>query len=123
MAIQRGFARSLRLVVVSGALTVFGSALDAQQTAVPHLEDFVGTYAELSDVEALKMQQPHDPDDDQDDQVDQAGKLENLRTIVEKVERKAHVPADNPGVIALKTIVEDKIARLENRLPLKEGKE
>lgn len=74
---------------------------------------------ELGDIEALKMQQPHDPDDDQDVQVDQAGKLENLRTIIEKVERKAHVPADNPDVVALKIIVEDKIARLESRLPLK----
>lgn len=46
MAIQRGFARSLRLVVVSGALTVFGSAVEAQQTDAPHLEDFVGTYAD-----------------------------------------------------------------------------
>lgn len=40
-------------------------------------------------------------------------KLDDLRTIVEKVEQKAHVPAENPDVIALKKIVDDKIARLE----------
>lgn len=40
--------------------------------------------------------------------------IDELRTIVEKVERKAHVPTDNPDVVALKTIVEERIAKLEH---------
>lgn len=39
--------------------------------------------------------------------------LQDLRTIVEKVEEKAHVPPDNPDLVALRHIVELKIAELE----------
>ena len=39
--------------------------------------------------------------------------LQDLRTIVEKVEEKAHVPPDNPDLVALRQIVEHKIAELE----------
>ena len=39
--------------------------------------------------------------------------LQDLRTIVEKVEEKAHVPPDNPDLVALRDIVERKIAELE----------
>jgi len=39
--------------------------------------------------------------------------LEDLRTIVEKVEEKAHVPPDNPDLVALRHIVDHKIAQLE----------
>ena len=45
--------------------------------------------------------------------MDRATKLDDLRTIVEKVEQKADVPADNPDVIALKNIVEQKIVQLK----------
>jgi len=40
--------------------------------------------------------------------------LEDLRTIVEKVEQKAHVPASNPDLVALRQIVEHKITKLES---------
>jgi len=40
--------------------------------------------------------------------------LEDLRTIVEKVERKAHVPPDNPDLVALRHIVEHRIIELES---------
>ena len=40
--------------------------------------------------------------------------LDDLRTIVEKVERKAHVPPNNPDLIALRQIVEHKISELES---------
>ena len=40
--------------------------------------------------------------------------LEDLRTIVEKVEQKAHVPPDNPDLVALRQIVENKITELES---------
>jgi len=40
--------------------------------------------------------------------------LDDLRTIVEKVERKAHVPPNNPDLIALRQIVEHKITELES---------
>jgi hypothetical protein len=40
--------------------------------------------------------------------------LEDLRTIVDKVEQKAHVPPDNPDLVALWQIVEHKIADLES---------
>ena len=39
--------------------------------------------------------------------------IDDLRTIVEKVEQKAHVPPDNPDVIALRRIVDNKISELE----------
>lgn len=39
--------------------------------------------------------------------------LEDLRTIVEKVEQKAHVPPDNPDLVALRRIVENKICELQ----------
>jgi hypothetical protein len=42
-------------------------------------------------------------------------KLEDLRSIVEKVEQKANVPADDPDVVALKHIVADKISKLESQ--------
>ena len=35
--------------------------------------------------------------------------LQDLRTIVEKAEQKAHVPPDNPDIVALRQIVEHKI--------------
>jgi len=41
--------------------------------------------------------------------------IDDLRTIVEKVEQKAHVPPDNPDVIALRRIVENKISELETQ--------
>jgi hypothetical protein len=40
--------------------------------------------------------------------------LQDLRTIVEKVERKAHVPPENPDIVALRQIVEHKIIELES---------
>jgi hypothetical protein len=40
--------------------------------------------------------------------------IDELRTIVEKVEKKAHVPTDNPDVVALKSIVDERIAKLEH---------
>jgi hypothetical protein len=40
--------------------------------------------------------------------------IEDLRTIVEKVERKAHVPSDDPDIIALWHIVESKISDFTN---------
>jgi hypothetical protein len=40
--------------------------------------------------------------------------LEDLRTIVEKVEQKAQVPANNPDLVALRQIVEHKISELES---------
>jgi len=39
--------------------------------------------------------------------------LEELRTIAEKVEQKAHVPPDIPDIVALRRIVENKISELE----------
>ena len=39
--------------------------------------------------------------------------IDDLRTIVEKVEQKAHVPPDNPDLVALRRIVESKICELE----------
>ena len=38
--------------------------------------------------------------------------LQDLRTIVEKVEQKAHLPPDNPDIVALRQIVEHKIIEL-----------
>jgi len=40
--------------------------------------------------------------------------LEDLRTIVEKVEQKAHVPPSNPDLVALRQIVDCKIIKLES---------
>jgi hypothetical protein len=40
--------------------------------------------------------------------------LQDLRTIVEKVEQKAHVSSDNPDIVALRQIVENKIIELED---------
>ena len=40
--------------------------------------------------------------------------LEDLRTIVDKVEQKAQVPPNNPDLIALRQIVEHKITELES---------
>ena len=40
-------------------------------------------------------------------------KIDDLRTVVEEVERKAHVPANNPDLVALKQIVENRICALE----------
>jgi len=40
--------------------------------------------------------------------------LDDLRTIVEKVEQKAHVPPNNPDLIALRQIIEHKISELES---------
>jgi hypothetical protein len=40
-------------------------------------------------------------------------KIDDLATIVEKVEQKAHVPADNPDLVALRHIVENKISALK----------
>lgn len=45
--------------------------------------------------------------------MDPVTKLEELRTLVEKVEQKAHVPADHPDVIALQNIIENKLEQLE----------
>jgi len=39
--------------------------------------------------------------------------IDDLRTIVEKVEQKAHMPPDNPDVVALRRIVDNKISELE----------
>jgi hypothetical protein len=41
-------------------------------------------------------------------------KIDDLRTIVEKVEQKAHVPPNNPDIVALRHIVENKISELES---------
>ena len=46
-------------------------------------------------------------------QVNTDFKRGELRTILEKVQERAHVPEDNPDVIALRDIVNDKIERLE----------
>ena len=46
MAINGGYVRSLRLVVCSGLLTIFGIGLKAQESTTPSLADFVGTYAD-----------------------------------------------------------------------------
>lgn len=46
MPIQSGFGGSLRLLALSGVLTVFGTGVVAQQAFAPHLDDFVGTYAD-----------------------------------------------------------------------------
>ena len=46
MPIQRVLGVSLCLVLVSSALTVLATGVEAQQTAVSHFEDFVGTYAD-----------------------------------------------------------------------------
>jgi hypothetical protein len=40
--------------------------------------------------------------------------LEDLRTIVQKVEQKAHVPPDNPDLVVLRKIVEQRITELES---------
>ena len=40
-------------------------------------------------------------------------KIGDLATIVEKVEQKAHVPPDNPDLVALRHIVENKISELQ----------
>jgi hypothetical protein len=40
-------------------------------------------------------------------------KIDELATIVEKVERKAHVPPDNPDLVALRHIVENRISELQ----------
>lgn len=40
------------------------------------------------------------------------GTLQDLRTIVEKVEQKAHLPPDNLDMVALRQIVERKIIEL-----------
>lgn len=40
--------------------------------------------------------------------------IDGLRTMLDEVEQKAHVPADDPDVIALKAIVDEKIAKLED---------
>ena len=40
--------------------------------------------------------------------------LEDHRTIVQKVEQKAHVPPDNPDLVALREIVEHRIVDLES---------
>src|SRR5215469_17707778 len=47
--------------------------------------------------------------------MNRASKLDQLRTIVGKVEQKAHMPANDPDVRELKTIVDAKIAKLQNR--------
>jgi len=39
--------------------------------------------------------------------------IDDLRTIVNKVEQKSHVPPDNPDLVALRRIVESKICELE----------
>jgi hypothetical protein len=39
--------------------------------------------------------------------------IDDLRTIVNKVERKAHVSPDNPDLVALRRIVENRICELE----------
>jgi len=39
--------------------------------------------------------------------------IDVLRTIVNKVEQKAHVPPDNPDLVALRRIVENRICELE----------
>ena len=40
--------------------------------------------------------------------------LGELRTIVQKVEQKAHIPPDHPDVVALRRIVEHRIIELES---------
>jgi hypothetical protein len=42
--------------------------------------------------------------------------LDDLRAIVERVELKAHVRADDPDLLALRGIIEQKIARLEHEI-------
>jgi hypothetical protein len=42
-------------------------------------------------------------------------RIDDLRTIVEKVERKTHVASDNPDIVALRRIVENKISALETK--------
>jgi hypothetical protein len=39
--------------------------------------------------------------------------IDDLRTIVNKVEQKANVPPDNPDLVALRRIVENRICELE----------
>ena len=39
--------------------------------------------------------------------------IDHLRTIVDKVEAKAHVPTDNPDLVALRRIVQNRIGELE----------
>jgi hypothetical protein len=53
--------------------------------------------------------------------MDPLTKLEELRTLVEKVEQKAHVPADHPDVIALQNIIENKLEQLEQSSPKNGG--
>jgi len=47
--------------------------------------------------------------------------IDDLRTIVEKVEQKAHMPPDNPDVVALRRIVDNKISELETEKGSKSG--
>jgi hypothetical protein len=42
--------------------------------------------------------------------------LDDLRTIIEKIELRDHVRSDDPDVLALKEIIERKIERLEHEL-------
>jgi hypothetical protein len=44
-------------------------------------------------------------------------KIDDLATIVEKVEQKAHVPPDNPDLVALRQIVENRISELKIEEP------
>jgi hypothetical protein len=46
-------------------------------------------------------------------------KIDELATIVEKVEQKAHVAPDNPDLVALRHIVESKISELKMEDELK----
>ena len=46
-------------------------------------------------------------------------KIDELATIVEKVEQKAQVPPDNPDLVALRHIVESKISELKMEDELK----
>ena len=46
MAIHRGYVRKLRLALFPVLLAVLGIGLKAQQSTVPRLGDFVGTYAD-----------------------------------------------------------------------------
>jgi hypothetical protein len=39
--------------------------------------------------------------------------IDHLRTIVDNVEAKAHVPTDNPDLVALRRIVANRIGELE----------
>jgi len=50
-------------------------------------------------------------------QVNTDFKRGELRPILEKVQERAHVPEDNPDVIALRDIVKDKIERLKEESP------